>query len=507
MPDIAAIVTKLPPDFYRPRPVEIRQVHEGDIRIEYRFQEANMESRTGHFWGGVKAYYGPTVLECDELWVDYGKEQGRAVGKVIVNDPDGTIQGDKLEFDWHQQTGSVEQATIVIDEVTIYARRVEVAPGRWTAYDFKATASKAKTPDVLFEADKFVLTPGKGGTAKRLSAVVLGQRFGRLPTYGFSLGPKPPGIGLPVPGYRPGSFMLSWGGSAKISERASFSAKTRLYQDRPAQLQATTTYSLLAKESGGPSTPSPDTGERFGAGWFDSSVVRNPDDELKQLSQKSSVVALGSAYGIRTRGRLKDAERLSKPLEITYEATGFVGGLGVLFQTRLQRVDPGGSFNSVNRNVTTLALRSREIPLAKGLSLVLGLDGSVLTSSNQAFAWGRGMGYFILRPSDRIRLGLGGVVGLEAGRAHYVFDRNYTDRALHVRGDIDLGNIDLIVLFKYDARREKWYDTELAASFVAGSFEPFIRYRQFPQQLTFGASIRMDGFLEVLRRRSLRPRH
>ena len=508
MPDIAAIMHQLPPDLYRPAPVEIGQIQQDGIRIEFRYHQADLDNNTARFWGGIRAYYGPTVLECNELFVDYLNHRGYANGKVIVTDPEGTLQGDNLEFNWLERTGNAENATINVGGVILLAKRLEIAPGKWTAHEVKGTASKSKTPDLAFEAERLVIRPGQKGSATKPSFFVFGRKLGTIPNYSFSLGPASTGIRLPVPSYKPGGgARLSWGLSSDIDNRTSFAGKIRGFQERPARIQAELSRVIGPLDELRRHQARSDLGERFSEGWFDSSVVREPGEEYTLLSRNSQVIALGTYYGVSTRARFGEGgERLSKPLDAVFEATGNINGIASLFQLRLQRVDVSGTMNSVNRGVTSLVLRSDEIPIAPKTSLVLGTDASLYVGEHQAFTWARAMGYFMIRPEPNVRIGLGGTYGFDGGRAHFDFDRNPVNRSFHVRGDFKVGNMDFITLFKYDAQRGKWYDTELAVTFIAGSLKPFVRYRQFPNEITFGASLRIDDFVNLLQRRTFRQK-
>ncbi|MBL8060564.1 MAG: hypothetical protein JNK63_07620 [Chthonomonas sp.] len=508
MPDIAAIMHQLPPDLYRPAPVAIQQIQQDGIRIEYRYQQANLESRTARFWGGIRAYYGSTVLECDELFVDYSNHLGRAQGKVIVTDPDGTLVGDNLEFDWVKQTGTAENATMQVGGVSLTVKRVEVEPGKWTAHQVRGTASKLETPDLAFEAERLVIRPGQRGTASKPSVTVFGHKLGTIPNYGFSLGPKSTGIRLPMPSYKPGGgARITWGYSSDLDSRTSLGGKIRVFQEQPARIQMELTRVVGPLLDIQTHRPRSDLGERFAEGWFDSSVVRTPEEEFKILSQNSQVVGLGSHYGVSSRARYSEGVRLSKPIDAVFEAKGNLEGVAGLIQFRLQRVDVSSTMDSVNRGIATIALRSKEIPLTDKMSLVLGTDASVLAGEHRSYSWARAMGYVLIRPEPHVRIGLGGTYGFDGGRPHFDFDRNKVDRSFHVRGDFDLGNIDLIALFKYDAHRGRWYDTELAISFIAGSIQPFLRYRQFPEEFTIGASLRIDEFVELLQGRKFKSRN
>lgn len=508
MPDIAAIMHQLPPDLYRPAPVEIGQIQQDGIRIEFRYHQTDLDNNTARFWGGIRAYYGPTVLECDELFVDSLDHRGYALGKVIVTDPEGTLQGDNLEFNWLERTGTAQNAKIDIGGVKLFAKRLDIEPGKWTAHQVQGTASKSKTPDLAFEAERLVIRPGQNGSATKPSLFVFGRKIGTIPNYSFSLGPVSTGIRLPVPSYKPGgNARLSWGLSSEIDNRTSFSGKIRAFEERPARIQAELSRVLGPVNELRRHQPRSDLGERFSDGWFDSSVVREPGEEFTLLSENSQVIALGSYYGVSTKARFGEGGgRLSKPIDAVFEATGDVKGIASLFQMRLQRVEVSGATNSVDRGVTSLVLRSDEIPLAPKTSLLLGTDASLYAGEHQVFGWARAMGYLLIRPNDRVRIGLGGTYGFDAGRAHFDFDRNPVNQSIHVRGDFTLGNIDLITLFKYDAQRGKWYDTEVAVTFIAGSLRPFVRYRQFPNELTFGATLRIDDFAKLLQRRTFRPK-
>jgi hypothetical protein len=77
----------------------------------------------------------------------------------------------------------------------------------------------------------------------------------------------------------------------------------------------------------------------------------------------------------------------------------------------------------------------------------------------------------------------------------------FSTHAWHLRADFNFGNIQASLLGKYDLNRREWYDKEYGFSFIAGSFEPFVVWRQFPNDVRFGARLRIDALLGKLQKR------
>jgi hypothetical protein len=134
------------------------------------------------------------------------------------------------------------------------------------------------------------------------------------------------------------------------------------------------------------------------------------------------------------------------------------------------------------------------------------LDGTGVLSEASGFGWLRTAGYLVVKPDPKVSLAAGGLYTVETGTPHFLTDKLYSKRAFHLRGDVDLGSIRATSLVKYDIDRASWYDVEYGFAFAAGSFEPYLNYRQFPRELQFGVRLRVDEFLDLLTDRNVQRR-
>ncbi|MCX7799392.1 MAG: hypothetical protein N2109_03515, partial [Fimbriimonadales bacterium] len=54
----------------------------------------------------------------------------------------------------------------------------------------------------------------------------------------------------------------------------------------------------------------------------------------------------------------------------------------------------------------------------------------------------------------------------------------------------------------YDLERRSWYDYGFRLQQAAGCVEPYVIWRKFPEDLTFGVNLRLDELTDWVRRRS-----
>ena len=508
MLDLPAIAKHLPPDLFKPAPVEIQQIQRDNIRIEFRYQEFESEGNTGRFHGNVRAFYGPTILECEELFVDYDRKIGRAKGKVRITDPEGVLEAEDLEFNWVQQTGVANNVKVNAAGVKMQITSLEIGPKQWIATEFKGTPSKTKPPEFEFAAQKLFLRPGKSGRAVKPKLVLFGAKVLELPSYTFSLDKRVVGFRPPSIGYRNGSgFGLTWTSEFLINDQTSIATRLNAFPRRFPSFETEITFSPLSSEKSSTrlNTRS-DLGDRFADSWFDSILVDSPESEFALLSAPRQLFSMGTYWSQATRGRREDGTGISKPVDFAYEYGGQSGRWVGLSQIRAQQVKGGRSEPTVERGALQLILRREPLPLARSLALVFGIDGHANLDRSSKAGEVRGSAFLLAKPSSYVTLGVGGVAGFDFGRARYSWDRNQVQRAFHTRADFDLGNIQLGALVKYDTDQRRWYDVEYGVSFIAGSFEPYFLYRQSPREVRFGVRLRLDEFVELISRKDFRQR-
>jgi hypothetical protein len=56
---------------------------------------------------------------------------------------------------------------------------------------------------------------------------------------------------------------------------------------------------------------------------------------------------------------------------------------------------------------------------------------------------------------------------------------------------------------KYDLDRKEWSSIEYQLSLIAGSFEPYFRFRQNPKETEFGVRIRVNNLFDRLSSRKI----
>jgi hypothetical protein len=136
----------------------------------------------------------------------------------------------------------------------------------------------------------------------------------------------------------------------------------------------------------------------------------------------------------------------------------------------------------------------------------VGTIGRVDTSQflgKNGFGWVRAFAGLYFEPTPLLRVAGGVVTSKSFGTPDFFFDQLTAERGFHLRADLNLGATQISYLTKYDTRL-KWYDREYIISQVAGCFEPFILYRQFPSDYRFGLRLRLDNFYDILQRRNFR---
>ncbi|HRF59213.1 MAG TPA: hypothetical protein PLH94_04780 [Fimbriimonadaceae bacterium] len=494
-PCIARVVTTLQ--------VQVERVDEV-LLVEWRSKKVDLANRTATFGGGIKATYGPTTLYADSLFVDSANRQGRAEGNVRLIDPDGTLEGSNLSFDWGKRTGSAENVAIEIDRIQILVKRLEIEPGRWTLIDAYGTPSLQKPREVAIRSRRIVLQPGRRGYAEHPTLEMFGRRILQYPARAtFSLDRRVSGFRLPAISFRRGNgFGMAWNSSTLLGDQASLSAILGAF---PGALPS---YGLEFAWSGveptkatGLIAPRTDLGERFGESYLDSIAVPSVETEDEYLRNERRTLSAGSYWNQGTRGRIVDPSAISKRWEIAGEIGGPIGRGGGYVQVRGQSLRPGNADPFRERAVLYGSWTTGEFDFTNNLSARLRVDGAGYVGSGDSYTWLRTLTGVSYRPNPTVKVSAGYVQGFESGTPMFAFDPLFSTHAWHLRADFNFGNIQASVLGKYDVNRREWYDKEYGFSFIAGSFEPFVIWRQFPNDVRFGARLRIDALLGRLQKR------
>lgn len=474
--------------------------------VEWRTKRVDLQRKVAVFEGGIKATYGPTVLTADRLEVDMENKQGRADGDVRVVDPEGELRGSNLRFNWKERTGEAEDVFVQVGPMKLRVERILIEPDKWTLEQVAATPSRTRPPEFTLGSKKVVLRTGRSGRAENPTIDIFGKRILQIPTtLGFSLDRRVTGFRFPAISFRRGAgFGVAWNSSVLLNDQTSFAVTSNVFPTSLPTYAAEVAWSQVPPtRSTGLISPRTELGERFGDAYLDTIATEDPSVEDDYLRDPRRTLAIGSYWNQSTRGRVEDSSSVSKRYEISAEIGGSAGALGGFAQLRYQSIRPDERTPFSDRFVLTGSANLGNIPLLPGLDLRFRTDFAGFASGSQAFGWARGVAALVYRPTPRFRLAGGYVLGGQAGSPEFAFDRLYSERGWHVRADVDLGSIRAGFLGKYDSRQGRWYDHEYGFSFAAGSFEPYILWRQFPGDVRIGFRIRGTDVFKKLQRRTI----
>lgn len=492
-----------------PDPIPVTQNVEkidDTLIVEWRSKRVDLERKVAVFEGGIKATYGPTVLTADRLEVDMENKRGRADGDVRVVDPEGELRGSNLRFNWKERTGEAEDVFVQVGPMKLRVARILIEPDNWTLEQVAATPSRTRPPEFTLGSKKVVLRTGRSGRAENPTVDIFGKRILQIPTtLGFSLDRRVTGFRFPAISFRRGAgFGLAWNSSVLLNDQTSFAVTSNLFPTSLPTYAAEVAWSHIPPtKSTGLISPRTELGERFGDSYLDTIATEDPAVEDDYLRDPRQTIAAGTYWNQSTRGRIEDSSSVSKRYELAAEVGGSLGPIGGYVQLRYQSIRPDGWSPFVDRLALTGSANLGSLRLAPGLDFRLRADFAGFFDGSGSFGWARGMASVVYQPVSRVRLAGGYVLGGQAGEPEFAFDRLYSDRGWHVRADLDLGSIKAGFLGKYDSRQGRWYDHEYGFSFAAGSFEPYILWRQFPGDVRIGFRIRGTDVFKKLQRRTI----
>lgn len=474
--------------------------------VEWKTKRVDLQRKVAIFEGGIKATYGPTVLTAERLEVDMENKRGRADGDVRVVDPEGELRGSNLRFNWKDRTGEAEDVFVQVGAMKLRVARIIIEPDKWTLEQVAATPSRTRPPEFTLGSKKVVLRTGRSGRAENPSIDILGKRILQIPTtLGFSLDRRVTGFRFPAISFRRGAgFGLAWNSSVLLNDQTSFAVTSNVFPTSLPTYAAEVAWSQIPPtKSTGLISPRTELGERFGDSYLDTIATEAPSVEDDYLRDPRRTFAAGTYWNQSTRGRVVDSSSVSKRYELSSEIGGSFGPIGGFVQIRYQSIRPVGGAPFVDRLALTGSANLGSLRLAPGLDFRLRADFAGFTTGSDSFGWARGMAGLVYHPIAQLRLAGGYVLGGQSGEPEFAFDRLYSERGWHVRADIDLGSIRAGFLGKYDSRQGRWYDHEYGFSFAAGSFEPYILWRQFPGDVRIGFRIRGTDVFKKLQRRTI----
>lgn len=500
MPDLD-LVQKYVAKALENQPAVVQKVDE--LRVEYRFQRVDLETKVYRYWGGVRATYGVSVLLCEELEVDTLNKTGVARGKVQLIDPDGGLEASDLRFSYGEEfkTGSADNVQIQIDRVKVNAQRLRIEGKTWVLENMNLTPSKTRPPEFELRARKVELEPGKSGKARGFGVKFFGWDIGAVPYITFSLDKRVTGFRLPAIAFQRGQGVgVGWGSTFLLNDQTSVTGKfVTLPMQFPSYTFEVAGSSVAPEAMIGRLTTRNDLQERLNDSYFDSVLVQDRNREVRAYRGPKATWSIGSYWNQATRGRAKDSEQISKPFDAAYELGGKLGHRGgYLGQVRAQSIRPDARSSDEFRLASQWIAHSGWYPIGKRLSTGLRLDSDLLGE----YGWLRAAG-MLHYDAGKVQLAGGFTETMEWGRPQFVFDEPFNKRAAHFRADVNLGSITASSLVKYDFERRSWTDVEYGLSLVAGSFEPYLNYRQYPRTLQFGIRLRLQDLFEKLSDRQI----
>lgn len=471
------------------------------ITIERKTTRADSADGSVTLEGDVVVRYGETRVLADRLVLYRTQQRGVAEGNVMIIDPDGTAQADRIEFSYDplHRSATADRMVINVGGARLKARRATLEPGTWTLLDAEGTTCYQPRATYYVTSDRIVITPGKVATIHEPRVSFLGKYLGELPSQRASLTPAVPGIGFPNPTYKMSrGFGITWQGGLVAGPDQIFTFSARTFQFRKPAAFAQLTRSFLPIDNATEIiAPRSDFRERFAFGYLDSVAVETPREEEKYLRASR----LNLSGGGQLNGSISDRNRGTRysKIEAVYEGGGQRDGVGLLGTARLQGIKheddtmtPRLQFNG------SAGLPS--IKLGNGLSTIARIDSSLFGGST-LYGWGRAMAGLSYAPAPWLRLSAAGFVSGEGGRPQFDMDPLYSEAGALMRADVAFGGLRLSYLAKND-RARGFYDHEIAINQIIGCFETFYILREHPNDRRLGLSIRVKPLIDLFKRRA-----
>lgn len=479
------------------------QTVDGILTIEWKFQSVNVEAETVEYTQGIRATYGPTVVVADKLtlFLAEGKRYGIAEGHVKLTDPEGVIHADRLIFRWRENTGEAENVKIVVNELAVEAKSIQVKPGEWTLIGAKGVPMEGGDRFFQISSDKVTLLPGKYAKLKPLRMRIIGIDLFPIPYYRYSLDRRARGWEWPsISSKRGDGIGVSWGIGQPLDDQTQFQFGFGAFPNRYPNLGGQITHSFLdptvAKSLAGPRS---ELGERFGFGYFENVNVRSLNDERQHLSAPRRSLTLGSTWNQIASDR-PELGNLSKPWEVVFEEGGVRGGMAGLLQLRVHNIG-NRQLDYRNRTMAQGTILLPGFTFANGFFTQARLDGAMFSGGGTQSAWGRAQIGFQWSPASNFAVGAAYSVGADSGQALFQFDRLNHPHMWSTRLDVNLGSTKLSGLAKYSVDERRWFDHEFSVRHAAGFFEPYFVWRRFPRDMSWGIEFRVGDWLERLKDR------
>ena len=457
------------------------------------------------FTHGVTAQYGPTTVESDELEIhdEATGSYGIAQGHVILHDTVGKITGDRIQFAWTTQTGSAENVVIMADSLKAKVAHVELLPTLWTLRDVEVTGYTNKVGLLNLKSPRVEVTPGKSMVVRKPKFGLLGSFFGPFPDAHSSLTTGSGGIKYPTPSYRQDrGFGITWDTKIPLSKKILF---TGSYGNFARTIPAYSFHvaSTFVKDKGAvwAVPPRSDLGDRFDVSYFQNVTVSDPGNDYKFYSSTRKTLSLSTVSNQNATGR-DDFGRYTKPIDLAYEQSQGIGGVGLYGQVRAQEIREEG-IPLKKRVVGWVAGSPRPLNISPDLQAFATAESMVF--GDTGFHWARFQTGLAYRPVTFLRFSGGGFVGQEWGNPTFLADRLDRKYGFVARGDLISGPTQFSYMLKFDPRaggKFGQYDREYSVTQAIGILQAFINYREYPSQFRYGVVLRLDSILNAITQRA-----
>jgi hypothetical protein len=494
----------LPATFTFAAPDICQEIVDDRLVIEWRTKTAYLEESKVVFGGGVKATYGVTTLTADRLTIYYSPpgENGIAEGNVRILDPEGTIDADRLQFNWRNRTGEASRVRVDVYPMLLEAQTLKVQPGQWDLTNVKIMQCGGRPALVEMWSPAVTIRPGRNSVAKELRVSILGQRVATLRRHEVSLDRKNEGIKLPSVSIRRGAGLgITWQNGVPLTNSTYTDLRFSAFPERRPSASLTVSRSFLDPDNVQTLlTPRSDIAELFNFGYLENINVESPERERDSLSKMRATVSVGSVMNAGVPGR-PTRDSVTKPWEIVTEVGGVKSGMPQFHQIRLQNIyEVGGKAET--RLIALSTVKSPDFRVAPEITASVRGDGRLFFNQNGGQAgWGRVIGEMIWRPNAQFRLAAGYALGANSGDFAFGLDALPREESLHIRSDLLLGPTRINILAKYDPRRSSWFDHELAIYQIAGCFEPYYIFRSDIGTSSFGVRFRVFEAFDRLKDR------
>lgn len=453
--------------------------------------------------GDVVATYDVERVTAERIEVHLAKGErwAKATGKVVVTDPDGTLQASNVEFSWNPQHryARAEDVYLQMTGAKLHARSAYLTPDVWTFTDFTFTTDDLKPPLYSVSGRSLSIYPGRLARIEKPSFYVFGQHVVTWNAERFNLNPQASGVHIPSLELHDNSLGLNWQTGIQIGRTSTLEWHFDSYRGEYPGLGAQATESFVpSTKDVHPIVPRSEYSQRFDYGYFDTILVPTDKAEADYIGQRRSAASAYSIFNAAAIGRGAVGESFSTPGAVVYETSGSAGSMAYLSDSRLESIHVLRGPDIVRSDLED----SLELPkyhLGHDMYTISRIDGGLM-DSERTFGWGRLSGGVLYRPISGLTFAAGLMGALEGGKPDFDIDPLQYENGAMFRTDYAVGPRTLSVMSRYDTRRG-WFDKEVMATQVMGSFEAFVVYQQYPGNFHVGINLRIDEFLNVLKRR------